>query len=182
MTAPADLELRVVESDRLDDAARATLRELWDAAFTDGFSDEDAAHAYGGVHVVARRGGEVVGHASAVPRAIRIGEAWWAAGYVEAVATRPAHQGSGVGTAMMRLLQEHLAALWEVGFLSTGSHEFYRRLGWERWRGPTYVAASSGLLRTPEEDDGLMVLRFGTSADVDLGAALTCGDRAGDAW
>ena len=35
---------------------------------------------------------------------------------------------------------------------------------------------------TPEDDDGVMALRFGASARVDLAAALSCDDRPGDVW
>jgi aminoglycoside 2'-N-acetyltransferase I len=176
------VDLVVVDSEHVDSATRALLRGLWDAAFDDGFTDEDADHAYGGVHVIARDGGRVLGHASAVPRRIRVGERWWDAGYVEAVATHPQAQGSGIGTEVAQRLQDELTGRWQVGFLSTGVHDFYERLGWERWQGPSYVLTGEGLVRTPEEDDGLMVLRCGPSADLDVTAAVTCEDRRGDAW
>ena len=35
---------------------------------------------------------------------------------------------------------------------------FYERLGWVRWRGPTYVQMPDGVVkRTAEDDGGLMV-------------------------
>ncbi|HEX2807062.1 MAG TPA: hypothetical protein VHN80_12930 [Kineosporiaceae bacterium] len=71
---------------------------------------------------------------------------------------------------------------YEMGALSTGRHSFYRRLGWERWRGPSWVILDGERVRTVEDDDGLMVLRFGPSADLDLTSPITCHDRPGDAW
>ena len=75
------------------------------------------------------------------------------------------------------------SAIRHLGALSTGAHAFYGRLGWERWRGPTYVRTSGGAIeRTEDEDDGVMVLRFGPSADLDLTLPICCEDRPGDAW
>ena len=46
----------------------------------------------------------------------------------------------------------------------------------------TYVRRGDELRRSPEEDDAIMVLRFGSSADVDLAAAIACPARRGDDW
>ena len=92
------VNVEVVESDRLDDVARADLMRLWGRAFGDRFDNDDANHAFGGVHVLVRDGDHLIGHASAVPRLIRFGdEPWRTIGYVEAVATDPERQGEGVG-------------------------------------------------------------------------------------
>jgi hypothetical protein len=37
-------------------------------------------------------------------------------------------------------------------------------------------------IRTEAEDDGVMVLRFGPSAPVDLTAPISCERRRGDDW
>jgi aminoglycoside 2'-N-acetyltransferase I len=71
---------------------------------------------------------------------------------------------------------------FELGGLSTAHHHFYERLGWERWQGPTYVRDGDDVIRTEEEDDGVMVLRFGPSATIDLTAPITCEARPGDDW
>ena len=70
----------------------------------------------------------------------------------------------------------------ELGVLSTSSHDFYGALGWERWRGPTFVRTGGQLVRTEDEDDGIMVLRFGPSQGLDLAAAISCDSRTGDDW
>ncbi len=41
---------------------------------------------------------------------------------------------------------------------------------------------ASGWIATPDHDDGLMVVRFGPSFELDLTASLSCEMRAGDAW
>ncbi len=69
-----------------------------------------------------------------------------------------------------------------MGALSTSKQRFYERLGWERWLGPTFVRRGGGVVRTPDEDDGIMVLRFGASREVDRTAAISCEARSGDDW
>jgi aminoglycoside 2'-N-acetyltransferase I len=173
--------LRAASVDLGSDTVRA-LHTLFVAAFVDGFTPEDAAHAFGGIHVVAFDGDDVVAHASAVPRTIVVSDRDFDAGYVEAVATSPARQGAGIGTQVMEALDELIRDRWELGVLSTGRPTFYEKLGWERWRGPSYVIKEQGTVRTEDEDDGLMVLRFGASAAIDLTSPITCYDRPGDAW
>jgi len=48
--------------------------------------------------------------------------------------------------------------------------------------GPTFVRSGSEVIRTEDEDDGVMVLRFGPSEVVDLTAPLSCQSRRGDDW
>ncbi len=73
-------------------------------------------------------------------------------------------------------------AEFEFGALSTGRHGFYERLGWERWHGPTFVRHGPELVRTEDEDDGVMVLRFDRSLAVDLSGSISCEARTGDDW
>ena len=177
------MDLLVVGSDQLDGATRAGLRTLWARAFGDRFTDLDAEHAYGGVHVLTHTGDRLVGHASAVPRRIRFGERpWLTVGYVEAVATDPEVQGEGVGRRTMEALHREIAVRWPVAMLSTGrATGFYESLGWERWRGMSYTRTSAGVVRDGEHG-GLMVLRLDPSVVPDLSVDVTCEDRPGDAW
>lgn len=163
------------------DLMRAARRLMIDA-FDGDFSDDDWDHALGGTHVVAVDDGELIAHAAVVPRSLEIDDRPFRAGYVEAVATAPARQGEGVGTELMGEVAEVVVAAFELGALATGEHRFYERLGWERWRGPTSVRAGEQLIRTPDDDDGIMVLRFGPSATVDLDASIVCHMRSGDVW
>jgi len=177
------IELEVVASADVDEATRQSLRDLWDRAFTGRFTLDDAEHAFGGVHVLARNGGRVVGHASAVPRSIRFGEQpWRTVGYVEAVATDPARQREGIGRTVMEHLRDAIAARWPVALLSTGrATGFYEQLGWERWRGVSCTRTPAGVVPDGEHG-GLMILRLDASAVPDLTVDVTCEDRAGDAW
>lgn len=77
---------------------------------------------------------------------------------------------------------DHVDAVFELGALSTGRPGFYRRLGWETWRGPTFVRTRNGLERTPDED-GLVMVRFTLAMPaIDIAAPLSCEWRRGDVW
>lgn len=173
----------VVQSDDVDGATRAALRQLWDRAFGGRFSDEDADHAYGGVHVLTWDEGRLVGHASAVPRRLRFGDGpWVTVGYVEGVATDPQRQGGGISRGVMQRLHTEIALRWPVALLSTGqATTFYEALGWERWRGLSYTRTAREVVRDGEHG-GLMVLRLDPSVVPDLSVDVTCEDRSGDAW
>src|SRR5262245_12001767 len=168
------------------DEARA-IRSLMDRAFADdddgAFEDADWEHALGGLHVVAETGGRLVAHASVVPRILVASATALRTGYVEAVATEPERQGEGHGSAVMRVVGEHLAATYELGGLGTGSFHFYERLGWRRWAGPTGVRRSDGRVdRTPDDDGFVMVLRTPSTPPLDEDALLTCEELPGDDW
>jgi len=172
----------VVPSGDLSDALRKGVRDLLDDAFKGEFTDEDWDHTLGGWHLIAVDGPTVISHAAVVRRVIGVAGKDYRSGYVEGVATRPDRQGQGCGSAVTvgasTLIREQL----ELGVLSTGLHEFYGRLGWERWQGPSFVDNSGRLVRTQEEDDGIMVLRAGPSSGIDLTAPIACRSRPGDDW
>ena len=82
----------------------------------------------------------------------------------------------------MERVGQLLAVEFELGAFSTGRHAFYQRLGWERWQGPTFVRHGQNVVRTADEDDGIMVLRYGTTSGLDLAAPISCETRPGDDW
>jgi aminoglycoside 2'-N-acetyltransferase I len=181
-TVPAGTSTVVLPTAELAPAVQAEVRALLDAAFEGEFGDDDWAHSLGGWHVVRRVGDLLVAHASVVPRPIVTAERTWRAGYVEAVATAPAAQRAGNGSAVLREVAGIVRDRFEIGVLSTGRWSFYERAGWERWRGTTWVRGPEGRARSADDDDGIMVLRTGESAAVDLSREITCDDRAGDPW
>jgi len=177
------VRLDAVESSQVDAANRRHLHALCRRAFGDDFTEDDLDHAFGGVHVFARSDGRVVGHASAVPRPIRFGDApWLPIGYVEAVAVDPPMQGHGVGRQVMRRLHIEIDRRWPAAMLSTGSATgFYERLGWERWAGLSFTKTATGVV-PDDEHGGLMIRRPRPSVVPDLLVDVTCEDRPGDAW
>jgi aminoglycoside 2'-N-acetyltransferase I len=160
----------------------ADARGLMDEAFGERFSDDDWAHSLGGTHVVLTDGPLLLAHASVVPRVIEVADRSFQAGYVEAVATRPGRQGEGHGARAMQAVAAVVRAQHELGVLSTSARGFYKRLGWERWRGPTYVRHGTRRVRTKDEDGGIMVLRTGASLPLDLSDPICCETRPGDDW
>ena len=160
----------------------AQIRRLLRTAFEGTFSEEDWEHTLGGWHVVVTDGGVAIAHAAVVSRVLDVADKPFRTGYVEGVATDPARQREGFGSQTMAEVSRLILGEFEMGALSTSVHEFYERLGWERWQGPTYVRHGSKVVRTEDEDNSVMVLRFGPSKDIDLTASISCSSRLGDDW
>lgn len=182
MTAVAE---RDAGSEELGPVVLAQLLDLGHACWPDGdFTTQDLDHAMGGRHFLAEAGGRVVAHAAVVPRVLVVGGRSVRAGYVEAVATLPSFQGQGIASRLMAAANAQIAATYELGVLSTSRHAFYGRVGWQRWRGPTYVREPDGaLIRTADEDDGIMWLRTpATPPGLSGHEPITCPWRPGDAW
>jgi aminoglycoside 2'-N-acetyltransferase I len=178
---------------RLREAATADLtasdldaiRALMDAAFDGDFADEDMAHALGGRHWLLEDAddGALLAHASVVERVIEVGERPLHTGYVEAVGVVPARQRQGLGTRVMTPATAHIRDGFELGCLGTGEWEFYERLGWERWRGPSWVRLPDGTLeRSADDDDGIMVLRTPMTPSLEGSERIVCEWRPGDSW
>lgn len=187
------VDVRLVPTGALTTEELDDLRELCEIAFREregprasrglGFTDEDWAHATGGMHALALERGRFVSHAAVVARELHAGGVAMRTGYVEAVATRPERQHRGFGTAAMEAAALHMREAYELGALDTSRHGFYERLGWERWLGPSSVrTGDGGSTPTPEEDGYVMILRTPSTLALDLAAPISCEWRAGDVW
>ena len=177
--------VRRLTSDELSARQVASLRALFDAAWTDPadrFTDEDFDHAFGGLHLMVEEDGGIVSHASVVERRLHTGGHELATGYVEAVATLPTHRGRGFASAVMGEAGQHIDRTFQLGALGTELHSFYQRLGWVVWNGPTHVRTERGLVPTPEEDGYVLVRLTPTSPRLDLSAPISCDWRPGDVW
>jgi aminoglycoside 2'-N-acetyltransferase I len=184
MTTP-DAAIRQLAMASLTDAETSAIRELVGAAFRsdgEGFTDDDWEHAAGGTHFILEQAGAVLAYASVALRELHAGGLPLRTGYVEAVATRPDVQSRGHGTTIVRTVNEHIRGAFELGALSTGIPDFYRRLGWNLWLGPTAVRTPSGLLSTPEDDGGIMILATPSTPALDPHETLSCEWRRGDVW
>jgi aminoglycoside 2'-N-acetyltransferase I len=91
--------------------------------------------------------------------------------YVDAVATSPAQQGRGVGSAVMRRLASAVTD-YDIACLATERVGFYERLGWVEWPGPLAGRSDDGLIPTPEQR-GVMILRLPRTPPLDLSVLLT---------
>ncbi len=171
-----------VDTDDLAPSDVAAIRRVLDAAFAGRFDEHDWEHSLGGHHAMLRVGDAIVAHGAVVPRTMWIGENECELGYVEAVATAPAAQHQGFGSIVMCALAGVIDERYRIGLLSTCAWHFYERLGWRRWEGSTSVRRAHGeVVRTPDDDDGLMVLANHVGP-IDLRQPITCQERTGDDW
>lgn len=189
MTSPTRLPNRVrrLGTADLNTAESAAIRELLWAAFAhdeddDQFTEDDWQHALGGVHFVLDADHAIAAHAAVVERELHVAGRPLRTGYVEAVATRPGLQRTGLGTIVMRDVNRYIDEHFELGALGTSSHGFYHRLGWQTWRGPTSVRTDGGPIPTPDEDGYMLVLLTRASPTLDLEAPISCEWRPGDVW
>ena len=80
---------RRLGTEELTEADVAVVRAILRDAFAgdgDGFTDEDWAHALGGMHFLLEADGTIIAHAAVVERELHAGELPIRSGYVEAVA------------------------------------------------------------------------------------------------
>jgi aminoglycoside 2'-N-acetyltransferase I len=177
--------LRVGQTEDLLPDERAAVTELCETAFEESWAD--AWDQVGpGLHVLAEAEGHAVAHAMIIDRRVYLGHEPDLAldvGYVEWVATRPEAQREGHGTRVMREIGRIIVEEYALGALATGSNPFYERLGWETWRGPTFVRMPDGeRVRSIDEDGQVMVLRTPRTPELDLGGPIAVDWRAADPW
>lgn len=168
----------------LDERAQSEIRAFLDEAFTGELTAEDWDHTIGGVHVLLREDGELMGHAAVVQRRLVVSGVGLRTGYVEAVAVRSDRRRSGFGSQLMSSVEDVLHAAYGLGALSASepAARLYVQRGWRRWDGPTWTLSPDGPVRTEEEDGGVFVLPTPTSPELDLTGPIACDWRPGDVW
>lgn len=173
------VELSVVPTATLTRAMREAIVAICTQAFAQDFG---ALFDFvtDSMHVLARRDGALIGHACWATRHLQpAGYVPLRTAYVDAVATDPADQGCGVGSAVIGRLVAEIQP-YALGGLSTPRVAFYERLGWERWRGPTAMRVADELVTTP--DDTVMILRTPITPPLDTATLLIADYRGGHAW
>jgi aminoglycoside 2'-N-acetyltransferase I len=170
-------------TEELDQATQTAIIQLCIAAH----QEEDFQHLFsyvpsGGWHFLAYRGELLVGHALVTTRWLQPeGHPILKTAYVDAVATLPAYQGGGYGSALLRRLAGEIADEYAIACLETERTAFYSRLGWEVWRGPLAGRDEHGLIPTPDQT-GVMILRLGQTPALDLDRGLTIECQPGRIW
>lgn len=179
------LQLAVLPREQLTPRQQQTVIDLCTRAFEEEFTDLMATFT-ASVHVLGWLDGQLISHALWVTRWLQVGDGpLLRTAYVEAVATDPNYQNRGYASAVMRRIAVEIAAD-DVGFelaaLSPFSIEWYARLGWEQWTGPLSIRTATGLVRTPEEDGQVMILRLPRTPLLDQTAPLSAEWRQGELW
>jgi aminoglycoside 2'-N-acetyltransferase I len=176
-----EVSLQIAHTADVDPSALAESRRLLYLVFDD-MTDDDWEHSIGGMHAIAWHGTSVVGHASVIQRRLMHGGRALRTGYVEGVGVHPEWQGQGIGGRMMDALERVIDAAYDLGALgaSDAAIGFYEHRGWTKWRGTSSAMTADGIVRTPDEDDGIYVLPL--RCDLDITGDLACDWRGGDVW
>lgn len=178
----ASISVVLMRTEDLNDAARASIVQLC----IDAHQEEDFKHLFsyvrtGGRHFIAYHDGQPVSHALVTTRWLQpAGHPLLKTAYVDAVATTPSHQGQGYGSAVMQYLAKNIAD-YEIGCLETDKIAFYKRLGWEVWRGALYGRSEQGLIPTPDQS-GIMILRLPQTPILDLDGTLSIECQEARIW
>lgn len=185
-TGPVSL----LHTSQLAPATLQAIRDMLDVAYEGDFAEADWEHALGGMHALVWDGDELVGHGSVVQRRMlhaardmsTSAEARaLSCGYIEAVAVHADRRRQGIGRAIMASLGDVVTRAYAMGALSASDEgrALYDALGWQAWRGRTFALTPTGMERTADEDEGILVLPV---VALDLDGDLTCDWRDGDVW
>jgi aminoglycoside 2'-N-acetyltransferase I len=176
------LQVQTRSSAELSAGELEELQAWLTGAFDGEFEPGDWRHALGGTHVFIRDEQGLVSHAALVPRRFECRGSVLRVGYVEAVATRHDRRRQGRARTVMLKVGELIQRFYDIGALSTGDHDVYAPLGWQRWRGATYVAAAPTRCRTADDDDSVMILLTDRVPALDLRQDLIADWREDDIW
>ncbi|MFJ7153712.1 GNAT family N-acetyltransferase [Streptomyces sp. NPDC101118] len=148
------MDIVTAHTSQLPDAELAAVRELLTDAFEGDFSDEDFEHGLGGMHVLVRAGGALVGHGSVVQRRVVHRGRALRTGYVEAVAVRADLRRRGIGGRVMAGLEAVIGRAYVLGALSASEEGagLYAGRGWRAWPGRIGALGPGGPVRLPEEE------------------------------
>lgn len=176
-----DLRLEVAHTADLSRSQLEAGRALMYAAFDDA-TDDDWEHGLGGMHAMVWEAGELLAHGSVIQRRLLYQGRPLRTGYVEVVAVHPRRKRQGLGSMVMAELERIIVNAYEIGALGASEEgiPFYLARGWKPWQGQSYALTPGGVIRTPEDDDGIFVLPAGI--EVDVTADLTCDYRRGELW
>ena len=134
------------------------VRAFLNEAYEGDFSDSDFANALGGQHFARFESGRLIAHASVVDRSISLDDTLFRVAYVEAVAVAVDCRGRRLGQQIVQFVTDFCRSNYLAAMLSRDEHAFYERFGWVRLEAASHVETASGLIRTRDEDESLMLL------------------------
>ncbi|MFJ5551592.1 GNAT family N-acetyltransferase [Streptomyces sp. NPDC093225] len=174
------VDILTVHTSDLADGELREIRSLTVAAFEGDFDDHDFEHCLGGMHVLVREAGALVGHGSVVQRRVVHCDRALRIGYVEAVAVRADRRRSGIGGRVMAELERIVDGAYELGALAATEDGagLYAGRGWHRWPGRVAVLAPGGRADLPEDEQGWTYLWTPRGAAGDLRSRAPAGGAA----
>jgi len=175
---PPSPPIKVLPGLALTPAERTELIGLCTRAYEEDFSALFESFPTA-THVVAVVNQRLVSHALWIERELDYNGVRLRSAYVEAVATEPALQRRGYGSAVLRALAQAITG-YDVGVLSPSDPAYYARLGWELWEGSLFVERDGK--RYPTPDEAVMILRLPHTPPLDLRGTLTAPWREGEIW
>jgi aminoglycoside 2'-N-acetyltransferase I len=176
------IKIHAVRNGELPVAMRLAIPRLCTEAFQKDFSHNFSSIPPDGLHILGYLDDRLVSHAVVTRRWLQLEKMpMLRTAYVDAVATAPAHQGGGFGSAMMRHLASIIVDDYKIACLVTARVSFYERLGWELWRGPLAGRSETGLVPTPDQK-GIMILRLPRTPALNLEVLLTIECQPGRIW
>ena len=126
----------------------------------------------GGTHILGYYEDTLVSHALWLDRWVRIeNKPFLKTASVEAVAVDEKYRKRGFDSSVLTRLAGEITD-YDIAALTTGSPEFYERLGWKVWQGPVYFRRDDGQA-TSLDNSTLMILTLPKTPDLDLNTRLT---------
>ncbi|MFJ3580795.1 GNAT family N-acetyltransferase [Streptomyces sp. NPDC090127] len=174
--------LRVAPTHELGAGRLRAVREMLDAAFRGGFSDEDWDHALGGVHAWIEDERGVAAHGSVIMRRVLHDGRSYRVGYVEGVGVRDDRRRRGLGGLVMAELERVIDGAYVFGALSASEDgaALYTARGWRAWEGRIEALAPAGVVHLPEEEGSVYVRPAGGRTLPAPAVALVFDWRDGD--
>jgi aminoglycoside 2'-N-acetyltransferase I len=178
-----DLLLTSSRTEELNEPTRTAIIELC----VEAHQEQDFRNLFtyvssGGWHFLAYHNELLVSHAMVTTRWLQTeNRLLLKTAYIDAVATLPAYQSQGYGSALMRQLASDIDSQYVIACLETDRETFYERLGWQSWRGPLAGRRDHDLFPTPEQR-GIMILRLSQTPTLDLDSMLTIECQTGRIW
>jgi aminoglycoside 2'-N-acetyltransferase I len=174
------LEIKIVNSQLLSQDLRVKIISLCNRAY-----EEDLEPLFktfvGATHVLGYYNQLLVSHALWVTRYLQAGAApLMRTAYVEAVATEPDYRGRGFASNIMGYLLDEIQD-YDLAALSPFSVKYYKRLGWECWRGALFIRTEDGLISSPKNEK-VMIFRLPKTPALDLNTSLSAEWREGELW
>jgi aminoglycoside 2'-N-acetyltransferase I len=178
-----DLVITSARTEELKESIRNAIIELC----VEAHQEQDFRNLFtyvssGGLHFLAVHDELLVSHAMVTTRWLQTeDQPLLKTAYIDAVATLPAYQSLGYGSALMRQLANEIDREYVIACLETERETFYGNLGWQIWRGPLAGRSEQGLIPTPEQR-GIMVLQLSRTPTLDFDSLLTIECQTGRIW